>query len=52
MAAFRALAEALPATKRLVFTLAALGAGLAGALWLASFPTFRPKTYFGVHSRT
>jgi hypothetical protein len=52
MAAFRALVEALPATKRLILTLAALGAGMAGALRLASFLTFRPKTYFSVHSRT
>jgi branched-chain amino acid transport system permease protein len=36
------------ATKRLIFTLAALGAGMAGALWLASFLTFQPKTYFSV----
>lgn len=36
------------ATKRVLFVLAALGAGLAGALWLASFLTFQPKTYFSV----
>ena len=34
------------ATKRVVFVLAGLGAGLAGALWLASAITFQPKTYF------
>ena len=33
-------------TKRLIFVLAALGAGLAGALWLANAITFQPKTYF------
>ncbi len=33
-------------TKRLIFVLAALGAGLAGALWLASAITYQPKTYF------
>jgi len=36
------------ATKRVVFVLAAFGAGLAGALWLATAITFQPKTYFGV----
>ena len=33
-------------TKRLIFVLAGLGAGLAGALWLANAITFQPKTYF------
>jgi len=33
-------------TKRLIFILAAVGAGLAGALWLANAITFQPKTYF------
>jgi branched-chain amino acid transport system permease protein len=33
-------------TKRLIFVLAAFGAGLAGALWLASAITYQPKTYF------
>ena len=32
--------------KRIIFTLAAFGAGLAGALWLATALTFQPKTYF------
>jgi branched-chain amino acid transport system permease protein len=36
------------ATKRLIFVLAAFGAALAGALWLATAITFQPKTYFGV----
>jgi len=33
-------------TKRLIFVLAGLGAGLAGAIWLANAITFQPKTYF------
>jgi branched-chain amino acid transport system permease protein len=36
------------ATKRLIFLLAAAGSGLAGALWLSSFLTFQPKTFFSV----
>jgi branched-chain amino acid transport system permease protein len=36
------------AAKRVLFVLAATGAAMAGALWLASFLTFQPKTYFGV----
>ena len=32
--------------KRLVFVLAALGAALAGALWVATALTFQPKAYF------
>jgi branched-chain amino acid transport system permease protein len=36
------------AIKRVVFVLAAFGAGLAGALWLATAITFQPKTYFSV----
>ena len=36
------------AIKRTVFVLAAFGAGLAGALWIATAITFQPKTYFGV----
>jgi branched-chain amino acid transport system permease protein len=36
------------AAKRILFVLAAIGAAMAGALWLASFLTFQPKTYFGV----
>jgi len=35
-------------TKRILFVLAALGAAMAGALWLATSITFQPKTYFGV----
>jgi branched-chain amino acid transport system permease protein len=35
-------------TKRIVFVLAAAGAALAGALWVASAITFQPKTYFSV----
>ncbi len=36
------------ATKRLVFSLAAFGVALAGALWLATAITFQPRTYFSV----
>jgi branched-chain amino acid transport system permease protein len=32
--------------KRIVFVLAAFGAALAGALWVATAVTFQPKTYF------
>ena len=32
--------------KRLVFTLAAFGAALAGALWVATALTFQPRAYF------
>jgi branched-chain amino acid transport system permease protein len=35
-------------TKRLLFVLAAIGVGMAGALWLATAVTFQPKTYFSV----
>jgi branched-chain amino acid transport system permease protein len=35
-------------TKRVIFVLAALGAGAAGALWLAGATTFQPKSYFSV----
>jgi len=35
-------------TKRIIFVLAALGAGAAGALWLASAVTFQPRNYFSV----
>jgi branched-chain amino acid transport system permease protein len=34
--------------KGVVFVLAAVGCGAAGALWLASFPTFNPSSNFGV----
>jgi len=36
------------ATKRMIFVLAAVGAGMAGALWLATAISFQPKTYFSV----
>jgi branched-chain amino acid transport system permease protein len=36
------------ATKRLLFVLAAAGAAMAGALWLATTISFQPKTYFSV----
>ena len=36
------------ATKRILFVIAAMGAAVAGALWLATSITFQPKTYFGV----
>lgn len=36
------------ATKRIVFALAATGAAMAGALWLATAITFQPKAYFSV----
>jgi branched-chain amino acid transport system permease protein len=32
--------------KRLIFVLAAFGAAVAGALWVATAITFQPKTYF------
>ena len=35
-------------TQRMLFVLAALGAGMAGALWLATSTTFQPHTFFGV----
>ena len=34
--------------KGVVFVLAAVGCGAAGALWLASFPTFQPNDFFSV----
>lgn len=36
------------AIKRIIFVLAAFGAALARALWLATSITFQPKTYFSV----
>lgn len=36
------------AGKRIIFLLAALGCGAAGAIFLATSITFQPKTYFGV----
>jgi len=35
-------------TKRILFVLAALGAAMAGTLWLATAITFQPNSYFGV----
>jgi len=35
-------------TKRIIFVLAAVGAGMAGALWVATAITFQPKAYFSV----
>lgn len=46
--AARALGVNVAAAKRLIFALAALGIGAAGALWLASATSFQPKTYFSV----
>jgi branched-chain amino acid transport system permease protein len=34
--------------RRLIFVLAAFGAAMAGALWIATSITFQPKTYFSV----
>ena len=45
-AAAEAVGVSVAASKRLVFTLAAFGAGLAGALWLATATTFQPRAYF------
>ncbi len=36
----------VPRVKQLVFVLAAFGAALAGALWVATALTFQPKAYF------
>lgn len=36
------------ASKRVIFVLAAFGAAMAGALWLATAISFQPKTYFSV----
>jgi branched-chain amino acid transport system permease protein len=35
-------------TKRIVFVLAATGAAMAGALWVANAITFQPQTYFSI----
>ena len=35
-------------TKRILFVLAALGAAMAGTLWLATSITFQPNSFFGV----
>jgi len=45
-AAAEAVGVRVAASKRLVFTLAAFGAGLAGALYLATATTFQPHAYF------
>src|SRR5580692_11417779 len=34
--------------KRIIFVVAAVGCALAGALWLASFTTFQPRSFFGI----
>ncbi len=34
--------------KRIMFVLAALGAGMAGSVWLSTSISFQPNTYFGV----
>jgi branched-chain amino acid transport system permease protein len=34
--------------KGVVFVIAAVGCGAAGAMWLASFPTFQPNDFFSV----
>jgi branched-chain amino acid transport system permease protein len=36
------------ATKRSIFIIAAFGASIAGALWLATALTFQPRSYFGI----
>ena len=46
--AARSVGVAVTPTKRLVFVFAGFGAGIAGALWLATSITFQPGTYFGV----
>jgi branched-chain amino acid transport system permease protein len=34
-------------TKRLIFVTAGVGCAMAGALWLAAFTTFQPRSFFG-----
>lgn len=34
--------------KRIIFVLAAIGCGMAGALWLATSTTFQPRSFFGI----
>ena len=34
--------------KRIIFVIAGIGCGLAGALWLATFTTFQPRSFFGI----
>ncbi len=36
------------AAKRIIFVIAAIGCALAGALWLATFTTFQPRSFFGI----
>jgi branched-chain amino acid transport system permease protein len=36
------------ATKRILFVIAATGCGLAGGLWLATFTTFQPRSFFSI----
>jgi branched-chain amino acid transport system permease protein len=43
-----ALGVRVARTKRVLFVLAAGGAAMAGALWLATAISFQPKTYFSV----
>jgi branched-chain amino acid transport system permease protein len=35
-------------TKRIIFVIAAIGCALAGALWLATFTNFQPRSFFGI----
>jgi branched-chain amino acid transport system permease protein len=35
-------------TKRIIFVIAAVGCALAGALWLATFTTFQPRSFFSI----
>jgi branched-chain amino acid transport system permease protein len=35
-------------TKRILFVVAAIGCALAGGLWLATFTTFQPRSFFSV----
>ena len=34
--------------KRIIFVIAGIGCALAGALWLATFTTFQPRSFFGI----
>ncbi len=34
--------------KRIIFVIAAIGCALAGTLWLATFTTFQPRSFFGI----
>jgi branched-chain amino acid transport system permease protein len=36
------------ATKRIIFMTAAVGCALAGGLWLATFTTFQPRSFFSI----